>query len=203
MSITLDRPTVPEGGTGGTGPETALSNDEVFDILANRRRRFVVHLLLNEGELELGNVAERIAAWENGTTADAVNSTDRKYVYTALQQSHLPMMDEVGIIEYDKNRGTIETTDVIEEFDIYLEIVANRDIPWTEYYLGLGAVSCAIVVAVWANVFPFGLLADIAWAAFIATALTFSAAVHLYYAKQMRLGSAEEPPELAYDSVRE
>jgi len=56
-----------------------------YEILANRRRRYVIHLLQYRDEsMELGPLAERVAAWEYETDPERVTSQQRKTVYTAL-----------------------------------------------------------------------------------------------------------------------
>jgi len=40
---------------------------------------------------------------------EKLTSRERKRVYVGLYQCHLPKMDGVGVIEFDKNRGTIES----------------------------------------------------------------------------------------------
>lgn len=173
------------------------TEDELFEVLANRRRRYALHALSRDphGRTELGPLAEQVAAWENETTVSEVTGAERKRVYTALQQNHLPKMDDVGLLTFDKRSGSIEASEHVEDADIYMDVVRGRDIPWSEYYLGLSGVSGALVAAVWMDAFPFSVLPEMAWGAFIVTVFTISSAAHLYYTRQMKLGSGE-PPEL-------
>ncbi|MFC7046607.1 hypothetical protein ACFQH6_15405 [Halobacteriaceae archaeon GCM10025711] len=55
-------------------------------------------------------MSRQIAAWENGISADQVSSKQRRRVYTALHQTHLPRMVRQGVIEYDQNSKVIELT---------------------------------------------------------------------------------------------
>ncbi|MFD1598996.1 DUF7344 domain-containing protein [Halobellus rarus] len=182
---------------GGGEPATELSEDELFDVLSNRRRRFAVHLLKHEEEtMEIGDMAEQIAAWENGIDTAEITGDERKRVYTALQQSHLPMMDRAGVVEFNKSRGVIEPTPALEDVDLYLDVVEGREVPWSEYYLGLSAVSAALVAAVWMGAWPFVLLPDLAWTLAIVVAFAFSAVTHKYYTAEMKVGEPEAPPEL-------
>lgn len=182
---------------GGAEPATDISEDELFDVLSNQRRRFAVHLLKREeGSLEIGDMAEQIAAWENGIETKEITGSDRKRVYTALQQSHLPKMDRAGVIEFNKSRGVIEATPAIEDVDLYLDVVEGKEIPWSEYYLGLSGVALALVAAVWVGAWPFALLPEVAWTLAIVVAFAFSALTHKYYTARMKVGQAEEPPEL-------
>ncbi|MDY7082677.1 MAG: hypothetical protein SXQ77_09790 [Halobacteria archaeon] len=175
-----------------------ITDDEIFDVLSHRRRRYILHYLkLNddEDEAKLADVAEQVAAWENEKDVDEITGTERKRVYTALQQSHLPKMDNAGVVKFDKNRGTV-TPSNLSELDIYLDVVRGRDIPWSEYYTALSAVGVALLVGAWIDAYPLSLLPDIAWGFFIVAALGVSAVSHLYYNRRMKLGKSEKPPEI-------
>ncbi len=135
------------------GSTTELSEQAIFDVLANQRRRHAVHTLKrhNHEPMELGELAEEIAAIENNIDVAELSYDQRKTVYTALQQSHLPKMDDAGVVEFDKDRGTIEPTPALEEVELYLEVVPEHDILWSEYYLGLTGVVVALIAAAWTD----------------------------------------------------
>jgi len=175
-----------------------LSDDELFEVLANRRRRYAVHALKQEAEgaAELGDVAEQVAAWEYDVDVEQVSYEERKRVYTALQQSHLPMMDDAGIVEFDKNRGVVEPTATLEDIEVYMEVVQGNEIPWSVYYMGLSGVAVSLLVALGVGAWPFVLLPDLAWAIAITAMFTVSAVLHTYYARGQRIGEQEKPPEL-------
>ncbi|WP_205596812.1 DUF7344 domain-containing protein [Halostella salina] len=190
-----------ETGSGASETGEPLSKTEIFDVLRNQRRRFVLqYLKRNETPVELGDLATQVAAWEYDTTTDGVTSAQRKRVYTTLQQTHLPKMDQVGIVAYDADEGTIERTDATAELTVYLEIVPGNEFAWRELYLSLGAVSCALVAALWGDVYPLTAVSDLAWATVISVVVTVAAVAHLYHERHMRLGEQEAPPELDYDA---
>lgn len=178
------------------GSTTELSEQAVFDVLSNQRRRHAVHTLKRNDHrpMEIGDLAEEIAAIENGIEISELSYDQRKTVYTALQQSHLPKMDDAGVVEFDKDRGTIDPTPALKQVELYLEIVPERDVPWSKYYLGLSAVSVVLTVATWIDAWPIGLLPDLGTAVFVTVAFGLSAAVHTYLSRGMRLGD-DEPPE--------
>jgi hypothetical protein len=174
-----------------------LSDDELFEVLANRRRRYAVHALKQEGgTAELGDVAEQVAAWEYDVEVDQVSYEERKRVYTALQQSHLPMMDDANIVKFDKNRGLVTPTTTVDDIDVYMEVVQGNEIPWSVYYLGLSGVAVSLVLALAVNAWPFVLLPNVAWVAAITAMFAVSAVVHTYYARGQRIGREDIPPEL-------
>lgn len=176
-----------------------LSKGEIFELLRNQRRRYVLHYLKQDDRpVELGDLAQQIAAWEYETTLEGVTPAQRKRVYTTLQQTHLPKMDTAGILAFDSDRGVIESTERTRDISVYLEIVPGREFAWRELYLSLGAISCALVAALWLRIYPLVLLSDLTWAGIIAVTFTVTAVVHIYHERNMRVGHGEQPPELSY-----
>jgi len=95
----------------------------VFEILKNQRRRYVLEYLTTVNEhVRLGELAEQIAAWEYDKDVRAISSKERKRVYVGLYQCHLPKMDDVGAVSYNKPRGKIEPGENIDFFKRYLPI---------------------------------------------------------------------------------
>jgi hypothetical protein len=90
-----------------------ISLDDAFDVLRNRRRRDVLMYLAAEDDntATLSDLAEQVAAKENDIDRAELTSTQRKRVYIGLYQCHLPKMDDLGVVDYDQDRGTV----VLEE----------------------------------------------------------------------------------------
>ncbi|MFW6003914.1 MAG: DUF7344 domain-containing protein [Halanaeroarchaeum sp.] len=125
---------------------TRLSQDEAFDLLSSPRRRYVIHYLRQSGEpVELGHLADEVAAWENETSVEELTSQQRKRVYVSLYQTHVPKLEEFGIVEYDADAGTVAVTDQIDEIGRYLSD-ESEDVRWDAYYLVL-AVASAVIYA--------------------------------------------------------
>jgi hypothetical protein len=86
-----------------------LSKDVIFGLLsAKRRRRTLKYLATHDGQTTLGELADHIGSLENDTTPSRLNSEQRKRVYVALYQCHLPKMHKANVITYDQDRGTIQ-----------------------------------------------------------------------------------------------
>ena len=177
--------------------ESQISEDEIFTMLSNRRRRYVVHALsLDETDHDLGSLAEQVAAWEHDVDVGELSYDERKRTYTALQQTHLPKMDDVGLVEFDKNRGAVRPTESLDEVDIYLEVVRSGDLPWSKYYLGLCGIATTILLGLWAESPLVTAVEPTNWIAFVVAMFAVSAAVHHYYRDHRRLGTGDRPPEL-------
>ena len=99
-----------------------FSDDEIFHILqTSRRREAIRYLLERDGPVKMGDVAEHVAAREHGTTVAELTSAQRQRVYIPLYQSHLPKLDQEGLIEYEKSRGIVRPTERLRVFEPYLE----------------------------------------------------------------------------------
>ncbi len=188
----------------GVVPERTEQSDRelqqtLFEVLSNQRRRFAVYAMSGTQEVSLGSLAEQIAAWENEQPVDAVSSAERKRVYTALQQSHLPKLAEAGLIEYDDRAGVIRPQSELEAYDVYMEVVSDREIPWSEYYLGLAGVAGAVTASIWIGVWPFTALPVLAWMGVLTLAFAASAVAHILHTNAATLGGDGSPPEVTID----
>jgi hypothetical protein len=104
----------------GGGP-AELGLDTMFDAVRNARRRQVLRYLNEQdGQVTLSDLAEHIAAIENDTTPELLDSQQRKRVYVGLYQSHLPKLDGMGVLTFDRQRGHIERTPAASQLDEYL-----------------------------------------------------------------------------------
>lgn len=166
---------------------------EIFDLLSNQRRRYTIHYCKREGEpVELGDLAEHVAAWELDKEIDELTSAERKRVYTSLQQTHLPTLERADMIEFDDR--TIALTDHASELDVYLDIVPANSIPWGLYYLGLTVLGSVVMTALWLEVVPTETIPELGWATLVFALFAVSAVVHVVQSRQMRLGEMEKPP---------
>ncbi|WP_435159766.1 DUF7344 domain-containing protein [Haladaptatus sp. DFWS20] len=146
-----------------------LSEDQIYHLLQNERRRNVLRYLHDADEkVSMRDIAEQVAAWENNTTVQALSSSERQRVYIPLYQSHLPKLDEEGVIEYDQSRGTVRKTSYTETLYSYLEPAQssvdeedkNEDeaTRWERYYLGASGVGATILAGTTLGVAPFALV---------------------------------------------
>ncbi|WP_459881591.1 DUF7344 domain-containing protein [Halorubrum gandharaense] len=176
------------------GQSRAIAKDEVFSLLSSQRRRYALHACKQTDDaIDISDLAEQVAAWEYGKEVAALTSEERRRVYTALQQTHLPAMEEAGVI--DVERSEIELTEQAQELDVYMDVVPEDSIPWAEYYLGLSAVGATLLGMAWAGLYPAS-VPDVALAGVVVSVFLISAAAHVLESRGSRLGSEGLPPEL-------
>lgn len=193
----MNDPDILEELEGAEEATDEISSDVVYGLLADKRRRYTIHHMKQvEGPVSVGDLAERVAAWENGKTIDEITSKERKRVYISLYQSHLPTLDKEGVVDYDEDRRVVSLSPSMVGREIYLEVVPKGSLPWSLFNVGLVLANSVVLLLAWLDVYPFDLLADIAWAALILVAFAASAAVQAYQSRRMRFGDEGPPPEL-------
>lgn len=153
-----------------------LSLDELFDLLRNRRRRDILSYLdASDGTVTLDELAEAIAADENGIEPEQLSSQQRKRVYISLYQNHLPKMDELGLIEYEKSRGIVTLLD-ISEARPYLAVGSDAEqASWP--YLAFAVCVVAAVGAV--GLGPLSAIPSVTWTGVTVAALFAVALQHV------------------------
>ena len=182
---------------GSDADEQEISDADVFEILSNRRRRFALHAIKRREEpIELSELSEQIAAWEMDTEPEQISYEDRRGVYMTLKTTHIPMMDERGVVEFEQQTKTVRSTDLLSKLDVYVEALRKDEIPWSTYYIGLAAICLSVVIAVAADVPGAAALDPLDVGVITVVAFGVSSLVHHLVDRRNRLGSTEEPPEL-------
>jgi hypothetical protein len=108
-------------------------------------------------------------------------------------------MDDMGIVEFDQDRGEILLGNDIEDLELHLDLVPENDVPWNKYYLGLSVFSGWLLVLAEGGLVPFSEVDTAVWAALIVLLFGVSAVSHTYHDRQMRLGSEGPPPGYEYE----
>jgi hypothetical protein len=172
---------------------TQPEKDELYDLLSNHRRRYVIHFCKQADEpLTLSDLAERVAAREQDKSVAELTSAERKRVYTSLQQTHLDRLANAGMIEYDGDE--IKLTDEAATLEVYLDVVPEGSIPWGIYYLGLSLLSTVVLGGVWVGFVPTEVVPELGWAGIILAVFLASAIAQVLQNRQYRLGEMDDPP---------
>lgn len=135
--------------------EKVLEPDEAY-VLSNSRRRGTMRALEAPGsvasvlnsilgrddrsysERRLVDVAEQVAAWENDKDLRSVTSDEKTRAYTAIYQDHAPVLEERGILEFDReDENTLVPGEEVGDYRKFLEERPSpeSDFPGIERYL--------------------------------------------------------------------
>lgn len=127
---------------------SSLSLDLIFEVLKNERRREVIRYLRgHEKQVTLSDLAEHIAALENDTDIASITSSQRKRVYVGLYQCHLPKMADMGIVNFNQNRGFVSLGENAPELYQYLDNDTSGTGKWHRYYMGIAGAGTAMFLA--------------------------------------------------------
>ncbi|QZP39565.1 DUF7344 domain-containing protein [Halobaculum magnesiiphilum] len=104
----------------GTRPLSRLSGDDLLDALyktlANRERRRILRYLADLPEpIPISQVATEIAALEHGDDSSGISTSQQSDTHVALLHIHLPMLDEVGLVNWDRDSDTVAISHTLEE----------------------------------------------------------------------------------------
>jgi hypothetical protein len=123
-----------------------LGEEEIHDILSNRRRKQTLEMLKNQpGPIALRDLTDWIAQSESGETPPPRSL--RQSVYNSLHQTHLPKLDRHGVIDYDQHRKLITLRSKARRVDLYMEVLTPYGITWSTYYRSLSVLSLLAIIA--------------------------------------------------------
>ncbi|GAB7092495.1 hypothetical protein JCM18237_27660 [Halorubrum luteum] len=129
-------------------PTGNLSEDEIFELLANPRRRFVLLALREDGQgIALTDIADSMAGASREVTLSELTPSDRKNAYVSLYQTHVPYLVDAGVVTYSSDSGVVTLTDGADVLFPYLEL-AEADVDWARRYLLIAGAGLLVYIAV-------------------------------------------------------
>lgn len=130
--------------------EYKLGEEAIHEVLSNERRRRAIKLLKDhQGVADLRSLAEWIATAESGESPPPKNV--RQSVYNSLHQLHLPKLDRLDIIDYDRDRKQIRLRPEARTVDLYMEVITPYGITWSTYYRTLALISLVTIIGLELN----------------------------------------------------
>lgn len=99
----------------GQAVPTRLADDGFYRALAARPRRRVLSHLFEESSSSRSELATVLAGWRAGESAGRATEKDYEQIVAALHHTHLPRLDDCGLIQYDRTTGSVTLTHVHEQ----------------------------------------------------------------------------------------
>lgn len=158
-----------------------LSQSDIFGILQNDRRRHVLQILRTQGSQSVRSLSEEIARLEAET--EDPKSSVRKSVYVSLLQTHIPKMESLEIINYDREHDTVELLPASRNFDIYMETVKKGDIPWSQFYMGISSLAIFGSVTIFSGLIQW--VSSSEWMLFTSAVFFASSLAHLRHVRKL------------------
>ncbi len=154
---------------------TQPSKSDVFEILKNDRRRYMLEILRTQGSQSVSSLSEKIALLE--AESNEPKSGGKKNVYDSLLNNHIPKMESLNVIDYDKESDLVNLLPTAKSFDIYIEEVKKNDISWNRFYFGLSAIAIFGGVTIYEGLFKW--ITSSQW--MVATSVFFFVVSIAYY----------------------
>ena len=123
-----------------------ITKDEVFEVLSSSRRRLILyHLYRRGGKAVLRDLASDTAKAESESESEVDDDVVKRF-YISLYQTHIPKLEEVGLVRYDSDSKTVSLTEQIEEVERILETDSDDGRRWALYYGALAVVGSGLAV---------------------------------------------------------
>lgn len=105
---------IPHPTTDRVSPSTAepglesLTLDALQSVLSSRRRRAIIRYVLAAGEsVTVHQLVRALSESENDPTFETTFLERCQRVHDSLSQTHLPTLEEYGIVEYEPGVGRV------------------------------------------------------------------------------------------------
>ena len=154
-----------------------LSKSEIFGVLQNDRRRRVLEILHNKGKQSIRSLSNEIACLESGD--EEPKSNFRKSIYVSLLQTHIPKMESLKLITYNREEDNVELLSASHDFDIYIETVKKGDIPWSQFYFRLSLFAVVGNLTIFTGLIKW--ITSFQWMLFTSAIFIVSSLAHMHY----------------------
>ncbi|MEM3404512.1 MAG: hypothetical protein QXJ17_08260 [Nitrososphaeria archaeon] len=119
----------------------------LLQIIQNPRRKHLIELLIDQnGEIDIKEAVDIIAKFE---TKGEPPSRVKKSIYVSMVQTHIPFMENVGLIKYVPEENKIRLNRVPRRLKYYLEVSEEGDISWPSYYIILSITGLVLSMIIW------------------------------------------------------
>ncbi|WP_224338477.1 DUF7344 domain-containing protein [Haloprofundus halobius] len=170
-----------------SAPSGGLTQGELFDTLCNQRRLGIIrHLQASDGVSRLSPLVDYVAAAENGKQPDDLARAERRRVYISLYQTHLPMLEERGIVEWDRTDNVISLRPS-SNVERYLGHSTGSDRPWHVGYILTSVLGAGLLLLQALHIAPFDGL-SLSWTLAVVSAAVLGIVVARY--------ALERPPRM-------
>ena len=118
----MDRADGDRGLPGSPGSESP-SPDEVFSVLADRRRRVIVaSLLAGDNSVPVDSLVADVMVTTDVSPDEA--SETRSQIAMKLQHVHLPKLETADLVEWDRDHEVVAPTDHLAALESLVDTVS-------------------------------------------------------------------------------
>jgi len=95
-------------------PGSRLADDKFYRALAARPRRRLLAYLLEHETATRDDLAAVLVGWETTDSGETAGTDSYRRIRTMLRHSHLPMLDDAGLVTYDSAAEEVTLRDLDE-----------------------------------------------------------------------------------------
>lgn len=99
--------------------DVSLPRSDVYELLANERRRYVLSVLREHGPVPLPDLADEVANREHDAPLPQVPEDAVLRVYLSLWHVHVPKLADADVVTYDQETDTValgEHAESVQQF---------------------------------------------------------------------------------------
>lgn len=117
-----------ESNSWSLDPETCAPHpDELLRALNNQTRRQLLHLLTQQPTTSVETLVEMVHSLDHSGSTP-IRAQEREQLASSLDHVHLPLLVDVGLIEYDRSTGSVELTPLSEPVEELIEFSRQYEI---------------------------------------------------------------------------
>lgn len=104
-----------------------LSKTKIYRVLANSRRRHALQILCkSNSSIPLADLAADIASRELDESDETDNEEYIERVLISLYHTHVPKLEDMGIVEFNATKRTVSLSDSEESHFIQNQILQTQ-----------------------------------------------------------------------------
>lgn len=171
----------------------------IAEAIYNTRRRYALYYLhKRDGPVELKELVRQVAAWENFCDPEDGPSSKRNSVYSSLHQTHLPYLEECGLVEFDRGANEIEC--LIENSELSFAADRHTSVRWDRVYLLLAGLGSVAFSTIWIDVPSFEYVPPVLITGVLVCSYLVASVFHWYDVHRWRRRKEGMPPDFTISS---
>lgn len=99
----------------------------LMQAFADPVARYTVYYLLERQTVSVDRLAEVVVGWLNADTGSVATRSDRDRTRTMLYHVHLPVLDSLGVVEFDSDDRTVATAEASPSMESFVDWVRRLD----------------------------------------------------------------------------
>lgn len=93
--------------------------DALFEVLSSSHRRHLLSLLVDEREVAVSRLVDRIASTREECSAESLTAEQTTPVRTSLHHAHLPALEAAGLVAWDRRERTVTLAEGAADLPIF------------------------------------------------------------------------------------